>query len=143
MTFAKIHNNLRNHFNTAVVDVSSKLGDDDIAWDNVAYNKQKASDGTAWVRLQILTGESFGLSLGSTAIRAQGIMLASIFTPAEQGDKLALEIADEIVSACNSTTITLAGNTTILRTPSINPVGRDGAWYQINVSMPFQSDHAN
>ncbi len=143
MTIAKIHNNLRNHFQTAVVDVSSNLASTDVAWDNVAFNAQKASDGGAWCRLQILTGESSGLSLGSTAVRAQGIMLASIFTPAEQGDKLALDIAGEIISACNSTTITLAGNTTILRTPSVNPVGRDGSWYQINISIPFQSDHAN
>lgn len=143
MTFSAIHNNIRNHFKTAVVDVSASLSADSIAWDNVAFDNQKASDATAWCRLQILQGESSGLSLGSTAVRAQGFMLASIFTPAEQGDKLALEIADEIVSACNSTTITLAGNTTILRTPSVNPIGRDGAWYQINVSVPFQSDQAN
>ena len=118
MTIAKIHNNLRNHFQTAVVDASSNLASTDVAWDNVAFNAQKASDSGAWCRLQILT-------------------------PAEQGDKLALDIAGEIISACNSTTITLAGNTTILRTPSVNPVGRDGSWYQINVSIPFQSDHAN
>ena len=141
MTFQKMHNNLRNHFKTAVVDTSSNLADTDVAWDNTAFNSHRAGDDKAWCRLQILTGESEGLNLGNDQIRAQGIMLASIFTPAEEGDKLALELADEIVSACNSKTITLAGNTTILRTPSVNPIGREGAWYQINVSIPFQSDN--
>ena len=143
MTYQAIHNAIRNQFQTAVVDASSNLASNDIAWDNTAFNTHDAGDSGAWVRFSILGGESEQIGLGSTTLRARGIIVASLFVTAEEGDKLGLEIADEIVSAFNTKSFTHSGNTVITQNPSVEPIGRDGAWYQINVSIPYLSDNAN
>ena len=142
MTFRKIHNNIRYAFQSRVVSSSDNLGTSDVAWDNTGFNTHDAGDGGAWVRLTILNSESEVINLGSTNLRTAGIIVSSIFVPAEQGDKLGLTIADEVVSAFNSKTIELSGNTVITRNPTVASIGRDGSWYQINVSIPFHSDHA-
>lgn len=142
MTYTAIHNGVRKHIGDNFADVTEKLTAADVVYDNTGYNKHKSSDTAAWVRVQILLGEAQGMALGTNDIRANGILLLSIFTTAGTGDKLALEVADEIVSICNHQTIKAVGATIFLRVPTVYQVGRDGAWYQTNVSVPLVSDNA-
>lgn len=142
MTYLAIHNGVRKHINDNFTDVTAKLTPADVVYDNTGYNKHKATDLAAWVRVQILLGDADGLNLGSDEIRTGGILLLSIFTTAGTGDKLALEVAGEIVTACNRKTIKAAGAIIFLETPAVYQVGREGAWYQTNVSVPLRSDNA-
>ncbi len=59
-----------------------------------------------------------------------------IFAPLGQGDGLTNELADDAASVFRG--LRLPGLT--FRAPSLTRVDAEGAWYQINVSMPYQSD---
>lgn len=98
-------------------------------------------DGTAlWVRFAVVLGENrqidIGGSGGTNGYRRVGVAYASIFAPIETGDAAALTLADIVAAAFRSVT---AGGVTY-RTPTIRPLGRQGAWWQINVECPFYAD---
>ena len=144
MTFQAVHNNIRNRFKDNFIDTSSNVGTDDIAWDNATFEEH--DDGTAsdgiWCRFQILNGESEIRNLGGTIARTVGVALASVFIPSGRGDKIGLVVADEIVSAFKGVTHTYGGVTVNFRTPSVQSIGRDGSWFQINVTIPYFTDDA-
>tara|TARA_R100000458_G_C8242797_1_gene221397 strand:+ start:678 stop:1106 length:429 start_codon:yes stop_codon:yes gene_type:complete len=142
MTFATLHNAIRNRFNDNVVATSSAIGTDDVAYDNVEFDSHDTGESALWVRFQILTGESELRELGSTTARTTGIALASVFSLAGRGDNLSLGLVDEIVSAFKAVTHTYSGTTVVFRTPSVQHIGRDGTWWQTNVTIPFYTDDA-
>jgi len=142
MTFVTVHNAIRNRFNTSVVASSSAIGTDDVVYDNIGFEAHDSGDSALWVRFQILTGESEVRELGSTVARTTGIALASVFSILGRGDNLSLGLVDEIVSAFKATTHTYGGATIVFRTPSVQHIGRDGSWWQTNVSIPFYTDDA-
>jgi len=142
MTFVTVHNAIRNRFSANVVASSSAIGTDDVVYDNIGFEAHDAGDSALWVRFQILTGESEVRELGSSVARTTGIALASVFSLAGRGDNLSLGLVDEIVSAFKSTTHTYGGATIVFRTPSVQHIGRDGSWWQTNVSIPFYTDDA-
>ena len=141
MTFEAVHNTIRNRFNAQLV-TGGSLAADDVAWDNLAFDTHNEGDSSKWVRLNVIPGESESLGLGSSLMRVEGYVQASVFLTIDKGDKLALELADEIVAAFNSVTETYSGNTVVFRTPSDQNVGREGSWWQVNVLIPFYSDNA-
>lgn len=142
MGFVDIHNNIRGKFKTEVIDVSSTIGDDDVAWDNVVFDGHDASNTAVWVRFQVLTGESQSRELGSATARTSGVALASVFALVGGGDNLSLELVDEIVSAFRQSTNVASGTTVKFHTPSVQHIGRDGSWWQTNVTIPFTTDDA-
>lgn len=107
-----------------------------IAWPNIDYNP---SEGTSWARVTILGGEariaSIGIA-GSRRYRAAGTVSIQIFVPSGQGANVGLAIADDIAAALRG--VTTSG--VVLMATTISPVGRDGAYYQINTSTPFRYD---
>ena len=142
MTYTTVHNAIRNKFTTGVVNVSSAIGSDDVAWDNVGFDEHDSGTSAIWVRFQIDTAFSEVRELGSTAARTEGLVLASVFGLAGRGDSMVLGLCDEIVSAFKSSTHTYSGTTVVFRTPSVQHIGRDGSWWQTNVSVPFFTDDA-
>tara|TARA_Y100001937_G_scaffold108328_1_gene151900 strand:- start:732 stop:1145 length:414 start_codon:yes stop_codon:yes gene_type:complete len=107
-----------------------------IAWPNIDYNP---SEGTSWARVTILGGESRIASIGivgSRRYRAVGTVSIQIFVPSGQGANVGLAIADDIAAALRG--VTTSG--VVLMATTISPVGRDGAYYQINTSTPFRYD---
>lgn len=142
MSYSSMHNAIRNKFTTGVVDTSSAIGSDDVSWDNVGFDEHDSGTSAMWVRFQIDTAFSEIRELGSVTARTEGIALASVFGLAGRGDSMVLELCDEIVSAFKSQTHTYGGTTVVFRTPSVSQIGRDGSWWQTNVTIPFYTDDA-
>lgn len=94
-----------------------------------------ASD--TWVRFSVLGGQRFVAQRGiPLTYRTPGIALAAIYTPLEQGDKAGLRIADAIADAFRA--VTDRGVT--FKTPLVREVARDGAWWRVDVTCPYQWD---
>lgn len=95
-------------------------------------------NGVPWVRLTILPGETrqIGFSNAGRRRRTTGLAVAQIFIPAATGDGLAIELADQVASVWEMTTI----QGVIFRATSVQRVGEDGAWLQYNASTPWQVD---
>jgi hypothetical protein len=113
-----------------------------IAWENMPFDPQhdfSPSTDVAWARISVIGGEAFQASLGGGAAvlwRHPGLVAVQIFTPADGGANTALAIADDVATALRG--VTTSG--VVLKAASIQPVGRDGAFYQVNVTVPFRFD---
>ncbi|MBM3280820.1 MAG: hypothetical protein FJY95_22490 [Candidatus Handelsmanbacteria bacterium] len=115
-----------------------------IAWPSVAFDPKTdfdPEDHVAWVRVSIQGGEAQQASLAAPPnrlFRVVGVILVQVFVPSGPGLGLstALGVADDVVSALEGKN---AGGVAI-RAGSINPVGRDGEWEQVNVSFAFRFD---
>jgi hypothetical protein len=121
--------------------VTASLSNFVVAHDNAPFAEPTVS-GSRWCRFSVLPGETDAREIGCSTVRATGIALASVFVQVELGDKLALEAADSIVAAFRLVTYSNAGTTVVFQSPSVTNVGRDGAWFQINISIPWYSDNA-
>jgi hypothetical protein len=115
-----------------------------VAFDNSAFDPARdaqdaSGDPAPWVRLTIVPGEGFQASLGTPRIwRSTGIVMVQVFAPLGQGDGPANELADDAAAVFRGVSL----GSVIFRAPSLTRIGSDGAWYQVNVATPFQSDMA-
>ena len=138
MTYAKVHNAIRKKFADFVAAQGSPP--------SVEYDNAKVTPPTAgldyWVRFQILPAGSEVWETGVTTARTTGFVLLSIFVVAEKGDKVGLDFADLFVAEFKQSDITLSGARVDFRTPTVTPVGRSGAFWQINVRTPFWTNDA-
>lgn len=94
---------------------------------------------TMWARFQVLEGSSKQVSLGkgtNNRYRTAGVMLIALFVPAGVGTGFQRRTADKIKLAFRS--VTYSG--VVFHTPEFKIIGRNGEWYQVNVSCPFHSD---
>ena len=114
-----------------------------IAWPGMEFDPEGdfGSGGVAWVRISVLGGEAQQASLQAAPyrrFRVTGVTIVQVFAPSGSGlgTAAALEVADDVAVALEG--VTVGG--VVLRAASINPVGRDGAWFQVNVQVPFQFD---
>ena len=126
-----IHNVIRSRFKALVEDVETLA----TQYDNEGEDHPEDA---LWCRFTIRTGESDRADLGVTPPRDRtvGVAIAQLFDPLEKGDKTILAMADKIKTAFKAVTDT--GVT--FRVPSITIVGRDGKWWQVNVTCPFYAD---
>ena len=129
MSYETAHNTIRTHFGTQIEDAQSVY----VLYDNVEDGHPAD---TKWVRMSILDGEAFQSEIGaSPKFRHPGIMEVQVFVPVHEGDKTALTLADQIVTAFRRTTIS---GSVVFRTPSVLTVGSTGGkWWQVNVTCPF------
>ncbi|MDP6698086.1 MAG: phage tail terminator-like protein [Candidatus Latescibacteria bacterium] len=113
-----------------------------VAYPNVEFDP----DGTSydpdthqgWVRIGLSMGESYAAATGGTKKRYRnpGVLWVQVFTELNQGNKLALQIADDVATALRG--VTVSG--VVLLATSINEVGRSGPWYQVNANTRFRYD---
>ena len=101
-------------------------------------NTQNAIPSDAlWIRAVTRPGETIQASLGeSPRYRTTGILIFQIFGDIEKGQKTALEAATAVASKFRHITI----DNTLYRSPSVEIIGRDRNFWQVNVSCPFQHD---
>ena len=59
-----------------------------------------------------------------------------VFAPIGVGANQALAVADDVATALRGVT----ASSVRLKAPSINPIGRDEGYYQVNVTTPFEFD---
>lgn len=91
------------------------------------------------VRLAIQWGDQQQVSTGapgSRRYRAVGIMQAGVRVPVGYGNKRSLEIVDAIMAAFRGLTFPEA----TLNVPYIAREGREGAWWETDVVIPFYTD---
>jgi hypothetical protein len=64
-----------------------------------------------------------------------------VFVPANSGDLVARQVSQEIANLFRGQSVNVTEGTVRFKTPTISDVGESGAWYQMNVSVPFDSDY--
>lgn len=103
-----------------------------IAWENVAFDTPNNS---AWVRLNILNGSSNYRAINGLK-RNLGIITVQIFTQKDTGTNVAREYADTIRGIFESKKF----SDVVCDVASINTIGADSVWHQINVTIPYWRD---
>jgi len=94
-------------------------------------------DAARWVRFTIVEGGAIVAEKrgNNQAHRKTGLAIAQVFVPLGTGDGVALGTADTIADAFRSVTV----DGISFRTPTLKTIGegREGKWWQVNVSCPF------
>ena len=103
-----------------------------IAWENVAFDTPNNS---AWVRLTILNGSSNYRTITGLK-RHLGIIDVQIFTKKDTGSSVGREYADTIGTIFEGKKF----SDVVCDIASINTIGADSIWHQINVSIPYWRD---
>lgn len=133
MGYAAAEQAIREHF----VDEWPDLTTISYTFDNAGDNNDFPTRGSAWVRVSIVQGEARQVEHGITRrFRRAGVVVVQIFTPAGSGTGDALTLADYVRDVFEGRTI----NGVLFRATSVDRVGIDGPWYQINARTPFQAD---
>jgi hypothetical protein len=104
-----------------------------VAWPNREY---RPVAGEPWVRAVVLPAQSRQMTLGSTSRRFDyvGVAVVQVFVPAGTGDVEARRLAVIAEDLFRGRTV----DDTTFGSPYMNPVGTDGAWYQVNVVIPYR-----
>lgn len=100
--------------------------------------------GAPWARLTILPGEGQRMSLGGGASRLRrwvGVVTIQVFVPLGTGDAAITALCDAAALLLDETKL-LASGPIRFGTPSMRVIGRDGSWWQQNVSCPFDRDRS-
>lgn len=108
-----------------------------VAYDNHEFTPP--NDGSSWVRLTVVEGESNIAGLGDSQrlFRNVGVIICQIFVQDGKGSKAALDIADILETIWGGASF----NGITCRASSVTRVGADNGWYQVNVSTPYFWDN--
>ena len=102
-----------------------------IKWDGVAFTP---TPGTPWIRCSILPGDVEALEFGrDTTKEHMGIIDIGIFVQKETGTVLARTYADTLSALLDMG----AFGTIDCDEASVQNLGVDGDWYQLNITIPF------
>jgi hypothetical protein len=131
MSYEAQHNAIRNRLNAQWTTTP-------IAWDNVEFDRP---DNSAYIQLVIQDSGTKQASMGapdSNWFRSNGLLIIMIFVPLNQGDKVALEMADVLTAIFRR----WVDAPTRLRfgAPFIRNIGAEPKFYHVNVLCPFQRD---
>lgn len=95
--------------------------------------------GSAWIRPTLVVARGERITLGPVARRrTAGLLIVQIFTPQGAGHKPAATLAATLCSLFRD--VQVEGMTFL--EPQPRPVGPEpeGAWYQLNIEIPFRRD---
>lgn len=108
-----------------------------IKFENVPFTEPT----TAYVALNVVVGEGLQISLGATNVlrRWPGIIMMRVFAPENTGTKVVRQYADSLGAIFDRVQFS-SGNSGVIscRIPSIETVGLQSGWWQINVSVPYR-----
>lgn len=113
-----------------------------VAWPGRAFDPAvdfNPSTHDGWCAITIRGGEGQQASLegpGRRRWRYPGVIFVQVFTPTGAGLNTALGIADDVAAALRG--VSVSG--VVLRAASVQPLGRDAGWEQVNVSCPYRFD---
>jgi len=97
-----------------------------------------------WIRFNILDGEAFQRTTGTNArFEYPGVIMIQIFTLADQGDAIARAMADTINTYFRRTRDTVGADKIVFKTPSYDPIGVEGRFWQTNVNIPFYFENTD
>lgn len=106
-----------------------------IAYDNVSF---KATIGQSFIAPKVLFGSGSQVSLGTSNVlnRWTGVIQIDIFTPINIGTKTALDYANTLIGYFYH----YDNEGLVCFTGSVGELGKDGEWYRVVVTIPFQYD---
>ena len=113
-----------------------------IAWPNMKFAPTEdfdESSNEAWARIAVQGAGARQASLGAVGSRrwrTVGLVSVQVFSPIGTGANVGLAVADDIVTALRG--VTTSG--VRLKAPSVLPLGRDEAYYEISITTPFEYD---
>ncbi|HRS37435.1 MAG TPA: phage tail terminator-like protein [Thermoanaerobaculia bacterium] len=93
----------------------------------------------SWIRPAVRVADAQRAELGPVAIRrTTGVVIVQVFVPIGAGDAIAASLAASVAAIFRD----LEQNGMQFLEPQPRPVGPepDGAWYQVNVEIPFRRD---
>lgn len=107
-----------------------------VEYDNAPFEKPTDS---IWIRLSITTESDRQTDVGAKLrrFRTIGAAVASVRTPINQGDLEGVQTADSIAEVFRG--VTFQGVTFL--TPVVQPLGRVGKEWVVDVRCPFQTDN--
>ena len=107
----------------------------DVAWPNIEY---RPTVGTPWIRAVVLPADSRQATLGTRETSRRfghfGVCAVQVFVPAGTGDVEARSLAALVADIYRGRTVA----DTTFQAPTINPIGSDGMWYQLNVLISYR-----
>lgn len=120
-----------------------------IAWPGRDF--EPPADLASFVRMTIIESDSRQIEIGHTTnqYREVGLIIFQIFTETDQGDGLALTLADNVANIFRSQQVTYTDGRAIFRAPQRRVIGPNsdgvsssaGNWFQVNVSIPYIRDN--
>ena len=123
--------------------VESKIAaftDAPIAFDNVPNSPAVVAameSKSNWLRLTIQHGSSFTAGMGQNpCTRRTGVVFIQIFTNRDIGSKPAMDLASALAAHIEH----WQQGRLSTQAASLNRVGPQDGWYQVNVSCPFVAD---
>jgi Bacteriophage related domain of unknown function len=125
----------------AVGEVLSGWTTTQIEWPNRQFTPPTKAN---WLRVVIQAGDAAQIEIGGTprnVHRHPGLVLVQVFSPADWGDKTALDLADQVAALFRRVRVEHTDGSIVFRTPTVRVIGVDGAYFQVNVSVPFVRDH--
>ena len=106
--------------------------DTSIAWPNVAFDMPNNED---WVKITILNGSSSYRAINNSK-RHTGIIVVQLFTPIDSGTSIIRKHADTVVSIFDGKQF----SDVVCDVASIETVGTNDIWHQVNVTIPYWRD---
>ena len=124
------------------------IGDILSAWtttDVVLPNDPKYTPiaGRPYVRATLRQGDAFQVEIGSPMVihRYPGLLILQVFSPVGEADKPVKLLADALAALFRRAKRSFTDGSITFRTPAVRDVGESGAFYQVNVTVPFVRDH--
>ena len=103
-----------------------------IAYDNVAFSAQ---DNAAWIRLNIVNGDS-GYRVLESKKRHTGVIIIQMFAPKNQGSGVLRGYADTLATLFEDQKF----DDVVCRNASLTNAGISNEWHQMNLTIPFWRD---
>ena len=114
----------------------------EIDWENVEASPELEADkqaGSPWVRFTIQNGQAFAAAIGGDPLmyRSPGVVFVQVFTKSGIGTAIGAGLADKVAAIFRGKRLTGGIH---CQAPTVTRIGRDGSWFQFNVSIPFYRD---
>jgi hypothetical protein len=106
--------------------------DTPVAWENVSFDMPNNS---GWTRLTVLNGSS-GYRAINNLKRHSGLIVVQIFVPRDTGTSTIRKYADTVTSIFDGRKF----SDVVCDVASIETIGTDDIWHQMNVTIPYWRD---
>lgn len=113
-----------------------------VAWPNVEFDPSRQFDSSTqlgWITFTVLTAGAYQASSSGSVVRRRttGLIEVQVFVPGGSGDRVAIQIADDVIAALSIKTV----DGVVIGTAYPTPVGlTDEGFYQVNITTEYRYD---
>jgi hypothetical protein len=94
-----------------------------------------------WARFTILLGEELRMDIGTGSTggvyRLPGVLIVQLFYPQNKGNGTVLSKADSLASHFRN----WCGSTITCEAATVEEIGNENGYFQVNVTIPFRQDN--